>query len=442
MSASLVLILAIVIVSAAIMSGVPLPLVFAGSIVWIVFAQGLNPIMIAQIGYNSITAFILLAIPLFIIGGVVMSNSRIGPYIVEWFECFFGRVKASMCIVSTCSFALFSAVSGSGMAILSCLGPLLYPSMKDRGYPPNVVAAMMCCAAPLGLLFPPSITQILFAWSANLSVLACFLAIIIPGFICAILITIVSMVLVRRSKHELTLTPKREFKDWGIHTLKTTGKAFPGLLMPVIVLGGIYSGIMTVTESASVAAVYAILVALFIYRDLTFKTLTKVLSDAGVTAGIIMFGIFFIIPFSRMLLQEGLPDMILDSLLSVSDNKFVVLAMINVFMILIAMVMDDVCATLLVGVVLTPIMRGIAVSPYQFAAIVGVNLGFGLITPPTAPFLYFTSRITGVPVADMLKPVFFIIMFAYIPALILTTYIPQISLWIPQMVMGDRLTLF
>jgi len=258
----------------------------------------------------------------------------------------------------------------------------------------------------------------------------------------AVLIALVGMIFVRRSATELKVSEKKSFPEWRVHTLRTTMKSVPGLFMPVIILGGIYSGVMTVTESAAVAAVYAMVIAVFVYRDILLRDINKILSESGVTSGVIMFSIFFIVPFSRLLLQEGLPQIILDFLFSISDEKWAILIMINFFMITLGMVMDDICGALMVATILTPVMRGIGVSPYNFAAIVGVNLGFGLITPPCAPFLFVTSRITGVPVTDMFKYVVLIILLAYLPVLIITTYVPSVSLWIPQMVLGDKFSAF
>ena len=441
-STGIVVLLSLFLLVFWLISGTPMPIVFGGSCILIVLLIGLNPILIVQVGYSKMIAVVLLAIPLFVIGGTLMTKTRLGSLIVDWFDCFLGHIKGSMTFVATFSFALFSAVSGSGMAILSCLGPLLYKKLTERGYPPNIVAAMLCCAAPLGLLLPPSVTQIVYAWAANVSILACFLAIIIPGLMCTILLAVVSMIFVRRSGAELVVLDKKPLPQWASNAFRQTAKSVPGLAMPIIILGGIYGGIFTVTESAAVAAVYATIVGVLLYRDIPISALPRVFSDAGATSGVIMIAIFFIVPYSRLLLQEGVPQMLIDFLLSVSENRVIILLMVNLFMMLMGMVLDDICGVLIVATVLVPVMRAIGISPYHFAAIVGVNLGFGLITPPTAPFLFFTSRITGVPVTKMFKHVMLLILFVYIPVLILVTYIPSISLWIPQMVLGDRFSPF
>ena len=166
------------------------------------------------------------------------------------------------------------------------------------------------------------------------------------------------------------------------------------------------------------------------------------MADAGITSGVVMCNVFFIMVFSRLLLQEGLPKYILSILLSISDNPWIIMLMINLFMVLLGMLMDDTCACLLVATILAPVVVDLGISPYQFAAIVGVNLGMGCITPPTAPFLYMSSRITGVPVKDMMKDVLLILLLVYLPVLIVTTVFPDFSLWLPKLVLGDKFSMF
>ena len=199
---------------------------------------------------------------------------------------------------------------------------------------------------------------------------------------------------------------------------------------------------MTTTESAAVAAVYTLILAAFVFREVKAKQFVNFMADAGVTSGVVMCNVFFIMVFSRLLLQEGLPNYILSILLSVSENRWVIMIMLNLFMILLGMLMDDTCACLLVATILAPVVVEMGFSPYQFAAIVGVNLGMGCITPPTAPFLYMSSRLTGVPVKDMMKDVLILLATVYLPVLIITVAFPDFSLWLPKLVLGDKFSMF
>lgn len=183
-------------------------------------------------------------------------------------------------------------------------------------------------------------------------------------------------------------------------------------------------------------------IAVVVYRELKFKQLVNLMADAGVTTGVIMLNVFFIMIFSRLLLDAGIKDIILNILLSVTDNKMIIMLMVNIFMIILGMLMDDGCANILCATILVPVIVELGISPYHFAAILGVNLGMGNITPPAAPFLYMSSRITGVPVKSMLRDVMLILLLCYLPVLIITTVWPDFSLWLPKLVMGDKFTMF
>lgn len=438
MSGILILGIAIALLILLMVIGLPMPLAFGGPMLFLLIAYDLNPSMVCQVGYGSLTSYVLLSIPLFTMGGAMMSNSRIGHGIVDWFEAILGRMKACLVPVTACAYALFGAVSGSGMAVMCSLTPILFPRMKEKGYPPETVAAVMCCAAPLGLLIPPSATQILFAWSANCSVLACFLAIVIPGIATTLLLAIVGRLLCLRKNRNLPKAEKQTAPQWVRMFGRTTGRSLPGLAMPIIVLGGIYSGIMTVTEAAAVAAVYALIMGTLVYRDIKAKQFIGFMADASTSTGVVLLNVFVVMVFSRILLQEGLPAYILDFLLSISNKKWVILLMINIFLIILGMIMNDTCGTLLAAMLLTPIIKQCGMSIYQFAAIVGVNLGMGCITPPAAPFLYMSSRLTKVSVNEMMKDVLIILVLVYLPVLAITTYVPDFSLWLPRLILGAK----
>lgn len=209
--------------------------------------------------------------------------------------------------------------------------------------------------------------------------------------------------------------------------------AFPALLMPVIILGGIYSGVMTPTEAAAVAVIYAIPIGFLVYKGLTLKGCKDAFKDAGITAAVVMFMMFMVMILSRLYVLLDLPNKMVSIMSGMTDSKIVVLLLVNIFMVIIGMLMDDNSGTLLCGPILLPLVVAYGVSPIQFAAILGVNLGMGTITPPAAPLLYLGARTTKVPVKDMLKPSLKIILFAWIPTLILTTYIPQLSLFLPRL---------
>ena len=428
---------AFVILLASIILGVPVVYAFGITTAWLVTTLGFDASFVFTTIYSKMNGTVLLAIPLFIILGAIMETGGVGSALVDFVENFTGRIRGALCFVSSVCCAVFGAICGSGAATLSCIGSIMAPKMRDRKYPMGVAAAVLACAAPIGMLIPPSSIQILYAWAGNLSVLTCFLSTVVPGIILTILIGICGIFMCRNSK-DIVLTEALPRKEWAKRTAKSTKSAIPALLMPIIVLGGIYGGFMTATEAAAVAIIYAIPVSLFVYRGLKAKDFLGTFKKSAISTGTIMVMLGIIMVVSRILVMNNVPTMILNALLKVSgNNKYIVLLMINIFMVIIGMLMDDVSGTLLVAPILIPIGNSLGVSPYQMAAILGVNLGMGNVTPPTAPFLYLGASICKVETKDMMKPMLFILLFAYVPTLILTTYIPELSLWLPRLIMGE-----
>ena len=431
------LVIAFLILLITIVIGVPVVYAFGAATIWMVFSLGYDASFVFTTIYSKMNSVVLLAIPLFIILGAVMEKGGVGSALVEFVESFIGRMKGALCAVASIACAVFGAICGSGAATLSCIGSILAPKMRERKYPMGVAAAVLACAAPIGMLIPPSSIQILFAWSGNLSVLTCFLATVIPGIILTLLIAVCGIVMCKKSP-DIVTTESLPRDVWLRKTGKSTVHAIPALIMPLIVLGGIYGGYMTPSEAAGVAIIYAIPISILVYKDMKLRDMGSTLRDSACTTGVIMCMLGTIMVVSRILVMHNVPSTILDMLLEISgNNKYVILLMINIFMVIIGMLMDDVSGTLLVTPILLPIGTALGVSPYHMAAILGVNLGMGNVTPPTAPFLYLGARICKVDTSAMMKPMLTILLFAYVPTLILTTYVPEISLWLPRLIMGE-----
>lgn len=437
------LILCVIVLTTAIVYGVPIPYAFAAPVTILVFVQDINPIMLLTTTFGKVNSLVLLAIPFFIMAGNVMEKGKIGGLLVDWIQCFTGRVKGGLAVATVVTSAVFGSVCGSGSATVACIGSILSPKMKEAGYNPGVIGAVICCSGPLGLLIPPSAIQILYAWSTDQSVLACFLSTVTPGILLVICMSIVSIVLVKNDKtYKIAdMGPAPAPKEWATSFLKTTKKSFPALLMPVIILGGIYGGIMTPCEAGAVSIVYAIPVAMFYYKAMSAKELKEVLTDAGITTGVIFMLLTFVSILSRLFLQEGLPQIILNVLTSISEEQWAILLMMNVILVILGMITDDICGTIIAAPILVPVCISIGVSPIHFAAILGVNLGMGNITPPCAPFIFLSSRITNIPAGSIIKKSMYYILFAYLPVLIVTTYIPDLSLWLPRLVLGGKMVI-
>lgn len=415
--------------------GVPVPFSFGAATIFLVYFGGYGPDSLIPAGYSKLNSVVLLAIPLFILSGGLMEKGRIADPLVGIAETVFGRVRGGLGVAGVLASAVFGAISGSAAATLACIGTVLFPKLNQRGYPKGHSAALLACSAPLGLLIPPSALMILYAWVAQLSVLKCFLATVVPGLIVVVLLSVTNLFMLRRNNN-IVLNPAEPPLTVIRKTAAQSGKATPALLMPVFILGGIYGGLMTPTEAAGVAALYAIPVGFFIYRGLTLRSFADTLVETAVTTGVVMVMLFVVMILSRLFIFEDLPAVILDSLRNVSDNPFVILLMLNVFMIIVGMLMDDVSGVLLSTPVLLPIAVQIGVDPIHFAAILGVNLGMGNITPPTAPLLYLSTRISRSPINETIGPTLVLIAGAWLPTLLITSYVPEVALWLPNLLLG------
>ena len=432
--------IALVILFATLVIGVPVPMCFMSSAAWLLFfggnaMQGYSTTMLLPYGFSQMNSIVLLAIALFIIAGGIMEKGRIGEKLIDVVDVFVGRIRGGLGVVATVSCAVFGAITGSGCATLSCIGSIMFPRLNAAGYPRGHSAALMANSAVLGMLIPPSSIMILYAWIGGQSVLASFLSTVVPGIILTSLLSIVNVFLLRNNTDIIIGKPQPVSVT--LRQAGVKGKiALPALVMPVLVLGGIYGGIMTPTEAAAVACLYAIPVGFFVYKGLTVKGLLKTLIDSAVTTGVIMVMLYAVMMLSKLYILEDLPGKVLVLLQSISTNRWVILFMINIFLIIMGMLMDDISSVMLTTPILLPIILHLGFSPIHYAAIVGVNTGLGNITPPCAPMLYLGGRLNNSPINETLKPTLWMILFAWIPTLAITTYIPQLSMWLPHVVLG------
>lgn len=430
-------VIALLVLLVCLVIGVAIPLAFMASAFTISIMGGYDPTSLIISGYNKINTILLLTIPLFVLAGSIMDKGGIGEKLVETVEKRVGNIKGGLGVVTVVSCAVFGAVSGSSSATLSAIGSIMTPRLKENGYPPGLIAAIISSSGVLGILIPPSMLMIIYAWSSGASVLACFVATVIPGISLIILFSLINLWYAKRNpdiKVYDQLIEEAKLKEEKKEKKEEKEKsAWPALLMPVIILGSIYGGILTATEAAALSVVYAVPVAVFYYKKVDMKTFKEAMIDAGETSGVIMAMLFSVMILSRLYVSENLPEMILGFLTSISSNKIIILLMINLFMIILGMLMDDISATILATPILLPIVMQLGITPIHFAAILGVNIGMGNVTPPTAPLLYLGTRIAGAEIQDTLGPNMRMILFAWLPVLILTTYFPNIALFLPKL---------
>ena len=430
--------LGVVVLFACLIVGVPVPFSFLASAMFFIVTGVQSPTFMIPYGLSKISNSVLFAIPLFVIAGGLMEKGNIADKMIGLVENFVGRIRGGLGIVATVSCALFGSVTGSACATLTCIGSIMFPRFERENYPRGHCAALLANSAVLGMLIPPSTIMILYSWMGGQSVLASFLSTVIPGICLTALFSFINCVMLRNDTRIIVKT-NIDNKNQKLSLFKRTAYAFPALFMPVIVLGGIYTGVMTPTEAAAVSVMYALPVGMFIYKGFSLGVLKETLVDSVAATGAIMIMLFSCSVLSRIYIMEDLPQRLLEMLYAISTNKYVILFMLNVFMIVMGMLMDDCSAVMLSTPILLPIAMKIGVSPIHFAAIVGVNLGMGNITPPCAPLLYLSSSVGKASINDMLGPTMSFILYGWLPVLAITTYFPAFSTWLPHVILGTRM---
>lgn len=409
--------------------GVSLPYCFGGALMFMCSFGGGTMKGTMAWGFTQLANPVLLCIPLFVFAGAIMSESGIATSLLRFVNIFVGRVRGGLGVVATVGCALIGAISGSGLTGVAATGPLLIPEMAEKGYPRGYATALVANSSILGLLIPPSVSMILYGWVTDTSILACFLATLGPGLLITTLFCVVNIVMAKN--FPLVLDPPMAAKETIEEGVKLTSRAIPAMIMPVIILGGIYGGIMTPTEAAAVAVIYGLPVGFLIYKGLTMKTFLNAAKSSATAVGAIMVMIVFSLMLSQIFVMEEVPQALVEGIFTITTNKMLLLVFINFLLFFVGMIVNDATSIILMGPLLLPLMNAIGVSPVQFAAIMGVNTAMGGVTPPYASILYFGMRIGKVEFREVLKPAMILILFGYVPVVFLTSFWPSLSLFFP-----------
>ena len=431
---------ALVILISTLVIGVPVPVSFMASCAWLIFFGGVNQVgyqatQLLPYGFTQMNSVSLIAIAMFILAGGIMERGRIAEKLIDMVDVFVGHIRGGLGIVGTVSCAVFGSLCGAACATLSCIGAIMFPRFKKGGYPMGHACALMANASLLGLLIPPNATLIIFAWISGISVLACFLSTIGPGIITTILLSVINMWMLKDNP-DVLVSQKRTGKERYEMFMKRGRLAIPALFMPVMVLGGIYGGVMTTTEASALAVLYCIPIGLWVYKGLTWKNLYSIVVESAITTGVIMVMLYSVSMLSRLYILEDLPGKVLYLFYSISTNKWIIMFMINIFLVLMGMLMDDISVVVLTTPILLPIIAKLGVDPVHYAAIVGVNTALGCITPPCAPVLYLSGRVGGASINEIMKPALTFMFLCWIPVLAVTAYIPKVSLLLPHLILG------
>ena len=370
-------------------------------------------------GMNSSS---LLAIPFFILAGNLMSRSITGK-LIDVANALIGRIKGSLALVTVVASGLFGAISGSGVATASAIGGLTIPAMKKEGYPAPFAVAVSSISSILGPIIPPSITLIVYASITNVSVSKLFIGSVIPGLL--LVVCIMGYALVYAKRNNLPAHEKMPAKE----VAKTFKSSIWALLMPIIILGGIFGGIFTATEAAAVAVVYALIVSLFIYKDTKWSELPSSFVEASVSTATIMVMVGLSKASSYVVVTSGLPALLLEEVAVIRDSSKMLL---NLLFLIIGMLMEANAAIIMMTPILMPLLTLYGINPLMFGIVMSFNLCIGLVTPPVGLCLLLSNQIGETSLSKSLKALMPLLLISIV-VLLLITYVDPLTTWLPSL---------
>lgn len=408
--------------------GVPVAWSFAMVLAYLIYIFDVNITTLLLQGFRSLEHIVLLALPLFVLAGYLMKSGGIARRLIDFIEVMVrgrrGGLGASMVLAS----GIFGAISGTASGAVASIGTIMIDPLVERGYPRGYASALLGISSLLGILIPPSLTMILFGVVTHQSIAALFAASIGPGLLLILGLILYNRFLVGRKFHEKyhNETMRRSYR-------KVIVRALPALSLPIIILGGIYGGICTPTEAAAVSVVCAVLIGMFVYREMTLSSLRGSIVSAGETTGTIMLILLFSSMIGRILTMERVPQELTELIQNIVKNPVLILLLVDLFLIGAGMIMDDLSVTVIIAPLLMPLVVSSGVDPLHYGSIVACSVVIAANSPPVAPILYMACRIGKVSIHEAMMPAVWLIVCVGLPVLLVTTYLPAVSLWIPRL---------
>ncbi|MDH2925032.1 tripartite ATP-independent transporter DctM subunit [Nicoletella semolina] len=386
--------------------------------------------VISQKMASGLDSFSLLAIPFFILAGNIMNRGGIAIRLIAFAKVLGGRLPGSLAHVNVLANMMFGSISGSAVAAAAAVGGTMAPLQKKEGYDPAFSAAVNITSSPTGLLIPPSNTFIVYSLiSGGTSIGALFLAGYVPGILMGLGIMIVAYYFAK--KHQYPVSSKPTFKEVAYCTLD----ALPSLGLVVVIIGGIVGGIFTATEASAIAVIYTLILAVVVYKEISLKELPSIILEAMTTTSIVLLLIGASMGMSWAMANADIPYTISDALLGISDNPIVILLIINVILLIVGTFMDMTPALLIFTPIFLPIVTELGIDPVHFGILMVFNLSIGICTPPVGSTLFIGCSVAGVKIDKVIKPLlpFYMVL---IVTLFIVTFVPQLSLWLPQTLLG------
>ena len=391
----------------------------------IVFSGASTPLtMVPQRMFTAMDSFPFMAIPFFMLAGSLMESGGISRRLINFAKNLVGFLPGGLGVITVVSSAFFGAISGSNAATVAAIGGIMIPAMEKDKYPKDLASAIAASAGTLGVVVPPSVPMITYGVISNVSIAALFMAGFVPAAIIILSLTLIMFLQARK----LNL-PRLPFS--GAELLKSFVDAFWALMMPVIILGGIYGGVFTPTEAAAVAVLYGLLVSLFIYRELTLAMLPGIIVRAGLGTAIVLFIIATSSGFAWLLTAAKVPNAIAASVLAIAQNKYIILMLVNVTLLVFGIFLETNAIILLLTPMLLPIAAAIGLDPLLLGVIIVINTSVGMITPPMALNIFIASSVGGETIERISAKILPFLGILIIDIMIIT-YFPIVSMWLPR----------
>lgn len=408
--------------------GVPVAVTLGLASLSYLIAMGIPVVVMPQKMYAGMDVYVLLSIPGFIMAGNLMNRGGITERIIRFANALVGWIRGGLGLTNVGASMLFGGITGTAVADAASIGGVMIPGMKKAGYPADFSAAVTAASSTVGPIIPPSVPMIIVGALSGISVGKMFLAGAIPGILMGLAMMVTTYIIARRKNF-----PKQEWQGFR-EIAKSFAGAFWAIAMTGIILYGLLSGLATPTETAIVASVYALLVGLFIYGELPVRAIPKILVDSAVSAAGILILVGFANVFGWILVSEQIPQAIAASVLSITDNKFAVILIVNILLLIVGMFMETIAALIILFVPLLTLAVSVGIDPLHFATLVVLNLMIGLTTPPLGVCLFVCANIAQLPLTPVVRAIMPFI-FTNIGVLMLVSYVPAVATWLPSVLM-------
>ncbi len=398
----------------------------ASTVLTMLLFTDLDVAAMPQLIFDGINKFALMAIPMFILAGNLLSKGGSARRIIDFAKSMVGHLPGGLPMSAIFACVIFAAVSGSSPATVVAIGSIMFVAIKEAGYPKEYAVGGITTAGSLGILIPPSVVMIVYGVTAEVSIAQLFMAGVVPGLMLGGMMILQTYIGAKKLGFKAT-TPE----PWS-ERIKKFFRAFWALLIVVVVIGGIYGGIFTPTEAAAASAIYALIISLFVYKDIKFKDLWDICLESAITTAMIFFIIANAVVFAYLLTSENIPQTIADSILAANIGKIGFLIIVNVLLFIMGQFMEPSSVVMIMVPLLLPIATALGVDPVHFGILLIVNMEIGMITPPVGLNLFVASGLTGMNLKDVIVSCLPWTLTLFI-GLILVTYIPEISLWLPNL---------